>query len=150
MGFGMRDDVEEIQQVNQIIKNGVGLALLAVGVIVGLAVVWQAYGVFTQPQKLVVFQELFARDLVFEVDEIRVSIPKEVLVYLFPVALFSVAAGVANSFVNGGVKILQGSLHRMERNLGRKLTALEETLEERWDKVEARLEALKPPPPPQV
>jgi len=150
MAFEDWDESAELRQVNQFLKGGIGLAMIAVGLIIALIVLWQVYSLFTQPQKLVVFQDLISGSFSFEIqgDKFNFTIPPELLTLFIPFSLLSIAVGIANTLIRSGTRILQGSLLRLERNLSRKLTSVEDTLEARLQKIEGQIDSLQRTSPP--
>jgi hypothetical protein len=120
-------------------KEYIGWALIALGVLIALWVLLNAYRLFTDPQQLTRFQELVSGELETigssEAKEVKVVIPREILSYFVALMLLSIALGIASVFITAGVRLVEAGYQRflrrvstLEYKLSSKIDAIKDSL----------------------
>ncbi|HSD85088.1 MAG TPA: hypothetical protein VLG46_14565 [Anaerolineae bacterium] len=87
----------------------IGIGLLALGVGVAFWVLMQVLRLFSEPQAFQSFFDLIREDLTIKWNTGNLTFPAQLLGYIIPFTLLSIAAGFAHVFVIQGVKLLQNS-----------------------------------------
>ncbi len=127
-------------------KQMLGFALLFLGLCLLLWVFVNVYSTFNDPGKFSAFQELVSSRLEStlssdEGEKVRFVVPNEILAYFIPIALLSIAVGVASVLVRNGVRLLDSDLQVLIRRIdnlpykiNNKLASLMESAEKHINK----------------
>ncbi len=96
------------------VRKILGYVLLMGGISIAIWVFVNVYSIFTEPAKLTPFQELVSGTMEAKIrhsnrEESRIEVPAEFLSYMTPLILLAIAAGIASTFVSGGIRLLAGS-----------------------------------------
>lgn len=89
------------------IDTAAGYLLVLCGLGVIAAVLYQTYLVFTDPTHLNAFQEVFTNEMTITWEDGFVTIPPEMLVYFFPLALLSMAGGLGRVLLGSGIGLIR-------------------------------------------
>ncbi len=129
--------------VNQILRTGVGLVLIILGLLPAGWVLFQIYTFFKDPSSIKIFQELALTQRGVDPS----VVPPEVWFYGLPLFLLSIAAGIAGALISAGARLLSGSLDALESALVKQFNAFREQVNSKLtgldDKLEARLNRLE-------
>src|SRR5512137_1154369 len=82
------------------LKNGLGYLLILGGAGAALGVLFEIYSLFVDPRELAYFRQLFPDRLSIGWEGGLLTIPPEVLAYLLPIILLSIAVGIANTLIS--------------------------------------------------
>jgi len=88
------------------LKNGIGYLLILSGLGAAFGVLLEIYALFTDPQELAFFRQLFPDRLAISWEGGLVSVPPEILAYALPIVLLSIAVGIANTLIGAGSNLL--------------------------------------------
>ena len=89
------------------LDNSIGYVLIFCGLAATLVVLLEIYMLFTQPQQLVTFRQLFPEQVTISWADGQLTLPAEVLAYLLPLILLSMAGGIAGSLINAGTGLVR-------------------------------------------
>lgn len=89
------------------LKSGLGYLLILCGAGAAVGVLFEIYSLFVDPRELAYFRQLFPDRLAFGWEGGLVTIPPEVLAYLLPIILLSIAVGIANTLISTGMNLVQ-------------------------------------------
>jgi hypothetical protein len=118
------------------LRVAVGLVLIATGVLICLWAFASAYKVFTDPQKVEVFQTIVPRNPEFrtlDIDGEKVQLPLGLfnfMGYAIGCLLLFIAGSIGGGLISGGVKLLQPGFFRLEKRIKGEVDSLKATLEE--------------------
>ncbi len=87
--------------------RGMGYLLILCGLAVAVGIVLKIHDLFVDPQQLVVFKQLFSEQLTISWTDGLITIPSDMLAYLLPLFLLSMAVGIANSLIQAGVNLVR-------------------------------------------
>jgi hypothetical protein len=132
LGYGIQQE----EQATSIFKAFLGYVLILCGVAIAFWVIFNVYGLFTDPAKLSPFQKLVSSNLEATVstpnkEGVKVVIPSEIFSYFIPIVLLIIAAGIAGTLITNGVRLLDSD----SQKLSRKITAMESNLQTRMDRI---------------
>jgi len=88
------------------LKNGLGYLLILSGLGTALGVLLEIYALFVDPTELAFFRQLFPERLAISWEGGLIAVPSEVLAYILPIVLLSIAVGIANTLINAGMNLL--------------------------------------------
>ncbi|CAG0932353.1 hypothetical protein TFLX_02559 [Thermoflexales bacterium] len=91
------------------LKLWIGLGLLALGVGVAGWVLLQVLHLFNEPQAFRSFFDLIREDFTIRWNTGNLTLPAELLGYLIPITLLSIAGGFAHVFIVQGVNLLRNN-----------------------------------------
>jgi hypothetical protein len=89
------------------LDNGIGYLLIFCGLGAALGILLEIYALFVDPQQLVTFKQLFPEQLTISWTDGLITVPAEVLAYLLPLLLLSMAGGIASSLINAGTGLIR-------------------------------------------
>jgi hypothetical protein len=89
------------------VDTAAGYLLVLCGLGVMAAVLYQTYSIFTDPGRLVTFQEVFTDEITISWADGFVTIPPEMLIYFFPLALLSLAGGMGRALLGSGIGLIR-------------------------------------------
>jgi hypothetical protein len=84
---------------------GYFLAVCGVGVMA--LVLYVTYSIFTDPGQLAGFQEVFTEEMTINWQDGFVTIPPQMLIYFFPLALLSMAGGLGRVLLGSGIGLIR-------------------------------------------
>jgi len=88
------------------LKNGLGYLLILSGAGAALGVLFEVYSLFVDPTELAFFRQLFPERLAISWEGGLMAVPSEVLAYILPIILLSIAVRIANTLINAGMNLL--------------------------------------------
>lgn len=89
------------------LKNGLGYLLILSGLGAAFGVLMEIYALFTDPRELAFFRQLFPDRLAISWEGGLIAVPPEILAYILPIILLSIAVGIANTLISSGMNLLQ-------------------------------------------
>jgi hypothetical protein len=88
------------------LKNGLGYFLILSGLGTAFGVLLEIYALFVDPTELAFFRQLFPERLAVTWEGGLVAVPSEVLAYVLPIVLLSIAVGIAKILISAGISLL--------------------------------------------
>src|SRR5687767_14247885 len=84
-----------------------GYLLTLCGLVTMGVVLYEAYSIFTDPAQLAVFGEVFSDEVTISWQDGFVTIPPEMLVYFFPLAVLSIGSGIGRVLLSSGIGLIR-------------------------------------------
>jgi hypothetical protein len=88
-------------------NNRIGYILILLGIATALGILIEICAIFNDPNHLIDFSKLFTEKLIINLSKDNIIIPSEILAYLLPVILLSIASGIASALISGGVALVR-------------------------------------------
>jgi hypothetical protein len=118
------------------LRVGAALVLLGIGIAMALWAFGGAYRIFTEPQRIEVFQAIVPEnpDLrTLEIDGEEIVLPEglfKFMAYVIGCLLLLIAGSIGGGFISGGVNLLQSNIARLESRMTKKVEGLGAKLED--------------------